>query len=201
MEEILISSKIIYNEKKIQFHSIQSLSHVRLFVTPLTAACQASLSITNFWSLLKHMSIESVMPSNHLILRRPFLLLSSICPSIRVFSNESVLHIKWPKYWSFSFSISSSNEHSRFISFRIDWLDLLAVQGTLKSLLQHHISKTSILWHSAFFIVQLSHPYMTTGKTIALTRWTTVGKVMSLLFNMLSRLVITFLPRRTRAAK
>ena len=147
------------------------------------------MSITNSWSSLKLMSIALVMPSNHLILYRP-LLLPSIFPSIRVFSNESALHIRWPKYWSFSFNISPSNEHPRLI-FRMDWLDLLTVQGTLKSLLQHHSSKTSILRHSAFFIVQLSHPYMTTGKTIALTRWTFVGKVMSLLFNMLSRLVIT----------
>ena len=135
------------------------------------------------------------MPSNHLILCRPLLLLPSIFPSIGVFSNESALHIRWSKYWSFSFSISPSNEHPGLISFRMDWLDLLAVQGTLKSLLQHHSSKASILWCSAFFIVQLSHPYMTTGKTIALTRWTFVGKVMSLLFNMLSRLVITLVPR------
>ena len=135
------------------------------------------------------------MPSNHLILCRPLLLLPSIFPSIRVFSNESVIHTRWPKYWSFSFSIRPYNEHSALISFRMDWLDLLAVQGTLKSLLQHHSSKASILQHSAFFIIQLSHPYMTTGKTIALTRRTFVGKVMSLLFNMLSRLVITFLPR------
>ena len=141
------------------------------------------------------MSIESVMPSNHLILCRPFLLLPSIFPSIRVFLNASVFHIRWPKDWSFSFSISPSNEYSGLISFRIHWLDLLAVQGTLKSLLQHYTSKASILWHSAFFIVQLSHPYMTTGKTIALTRRTFVVKVMSLIFNMLSRLVITFLPR------
>ena len=141
------------------------------------------------------MSIESVMPSNHLILCRPLLLLPSIFPSIRVFSNESVLHIRGPKYWSFSFSISPFNEYLGLISFRMDWLDLLAVQGTLKSLLQHHSSKASILPCSAFFIVQLSHPYMTIGKTIALTRWIFVGKVMSLLFNMLSRLVITFLPR------
>jgi len=141
------------------------------------------------------MSIESVMPSNHLILCHPFLLLPSIFPSIRVFSKESVPLIRWPKYWSFSFSISPSNECSGLISFRMDWLDLLAVQGTLKSLIQHHSSKASILWCSAFFIVQLSHPYMTTGKNIALPRWTFVGKVMSLLFNMLSRLVITFLPR------
>ena len=163
-------------------------------VTPWTAAPQASLSITNSWSLLKFTSIKLVMSSNHLILCRPLLLLPSIFPSIRVFSNESVLCIRWPKYWSFSFSIIPSNEYSRLISFRMDWLDLLVVQGTLKSLLQHHSSKASILWHLAFFIVQLSYPYMTTGKTIALTRWTFVDKVMSLLFNMLSRLVITFLP-------
>ena len=141
------------------------------------------------------MSIESVMPSNHLILCHPLLLLPSIFPSIRVFCNESTLHMRWPKYWSFSFSISPSNEHPGLMSFRIDWLGLLAVQGTLKSLLQHHSWKASILRHLAFFIVRLSHPYMTTGKTIALTRQTFVGKVMSLLFNMLSRLAITFLPR------
>ena len=164
-------------------------------MTPRTAAHQASLSITNSWSLPKLMSIESVMPSNHLILCCPLLLLPSIFPSITVFSNESALCIRWPKYWSFSFNISPSNEHSGLISFRMDWLDLLAVQGTLKSLLQHHSSKASVLWCSAFFTVQLSHPYMTTGKTIALTRQTFVVKVMSLLFNMLSRLVITFLPR------
>ena len=175
--------------------SVQSLSHVRLFVIPWTAARQASLSITNSWSLLKLMSIESVMPSDHLILCHPLFLLLSIFPSIRVFSHESALHIRWPKCWSFSFSISSSNEHPGLISFRMDWLDLLAVQGTLKSLLQHHSSKASILWHSAFFMVQLSHPYMTTGKTIGLTGWTFVGKVMSLLFNMLTKLVITFLPK------
>ena len=156
-------------------------------------ARQASLSITNSWSPPKPTSIESVMPSNHLILCHPFLFLPSIFP--RVFSNESALHIKWPKYWSFSFNISPSSEHPGLLSFRMDWLDLLAVQGTLKSLLQHHSSKASILWCSAFFTVQLSHPYMTTRKTIALTRWTFVGKVMSLLFNMLSRLVITFIPR------
>ena len=138
------------------------------------------------------------MPSNHLILCRPLLFSPSIFPSIRIFSNESVLHIRWPKYWSFSFTISSSNEYSGLISFRMDWLDLLVVQGTLKSLLQHHSSKASILWHSVFFTVQLYNPYMTTGKTIALTRWTFVGKVMSLLFNMLSRLVVTFLPRSKR---
>ena len=166
-----------------------------VFVAPWTAACQASLFITNSWNLLKLMSIELVMPSNHLILCCPLLLLPSISPSIRVLSSESVLRIRWPKYWSFSFSISPSNEYSGLISFRMDWLDLLAVQGALKSLLQHHSSKASILQCSVFFIVQLSHPHMTTGKTIALTRWTFVGKVMSLLFNMLSRLVIAFLPR------
>ena len=165
------------------FSSVQSLSPVWLFATPWTVACQASLSITNFQSLLKLMSIESVMPSNLLILCRPLLLPPSIFPSIRVFSIESVLRIRWLKCWSFNFNISPSNEHSGLISFRIDWLDLLAVQGTLKSLLQHHSSKASILQHSAFFIVQLSHPYMTTGKTIALTRRTFVGKVVSLLFN------------------
>ena len=153
------------------------------------------MSITNSQSPPKPMSIELVMPSNYLILCHPLLLLPSIFPNIRVFSNESALSISWPKYWSFSFNISPSNEHPGLISFRIDWLNLLAVQGTLKSLLQHHSSKASILWRSAFFTVQLSHPYMTTGKTIALTRWTFVDKVMSLLFNMLSRLVITFLPR------
>ena len=142
------------------------------------------------------MSIESVMPSNHLILCRPLLLLPSIFPSITVFSNESVLHIRWPEYWSFSFSITPSNEYSGLTSFGMDWLDLLAVQGTLKSLLQHHSSKASIIRRSAFFTVQLSHPYMTTGKTTAWTRWTFVSKIMSLLFNMLSKLVITFLPRR-----
>ena len=160
-------------------------------VTPWTAACLASLSFTISWSLLKLMSVESVMPSNHLILCCPLLLPPSIFPSIRVFSNESALRIRWSKHWSFSFS--PSNEYSGLISFRIDWFDCLSVQGTLKSLLQHHSSNASIFWHSAFFIVQLSHPYMTTGKTIALTRWTFVGKVMSLLFNKLSRLFITFL--------
>ena len=164
----------------------------------MDCTCQASLSFTNSWSLLKLMSIELVMPSNHLILCRTLLLLSSIFPSIKVSSNESVLHIRWPKYWSFSFSISPSGEYSGLISFRMNWLDLLAVQGTLKSLLQHHSSKPSILRHSAFFIVQLSHPYMIIGKTIALTRWTFVGTVMSLLFNILSRLVIAFLPRSKR---
>ena len=174
--------------------SVQMLSHVWLFMTPWTAACQAFLSITNSWRLLKLMSIKLVMPSNHLILCCPLLLLPSIFPSIRVFSNESVLWIRWQKYWSFSFSISTSNEYSGLISFRMDWLNL-AVQQTLKSLFQHHSSKTSVLQCSAFLIVQLSHPYMTTGKTIALTRWTFVGKVMLLLFNVLSRLVIDFLPR------
>ena len=159
-------------------------------MTPWTAAHQASLSITNSQTPPKPMSIESVMPSNHLILCHPLLLLPSIFPSIRVFSNESALRIRWPKYWSFSFSISPSNEHPGLISFRMDGLDLLAVQGTLKSLLQYHSSKASILWRSAFFTVQLSHPYVTTGKTITLTRQTFVGKVMPLLFNMLSRLVI-----------
>ena len=188
---------MIYNLVKLtryQFSSVQSLSRVWLFVTPWTAAhLQASLSITNSQSLLKLMSIELVMPPNHLILYYPLLLPPSIFPRIRVFSNESVLSIRWPKYWSFSFNISPSDEDSDLISFRTDWLDLLAVQGTLKSLLQHHSSKTSVLQHSAFFIVQLSHPYMTTGKTIALTRRTFVGKEMSLFFNMLSRLA--FLPR------
>ena len=147
------------------------------------------------WSMLKLMSIESVMPSNHLIFCHPLLLLPSVFPSLRIFSNHSVLRIRWPKCWSFSFSISLSNEYSGVVSFRIDWFDLLVVQGTVKSLLQHHSSKTYILQLSAFFIVWLSHLYVTTGKTIALTRWTFVGKVMSLLFNMLSRLVIAFLPR------
>ena len=158
------------------------LSHVRQFATPWTAVCQASLSITNSQSLLKLMSIELVMPLNHLILCYPLLFLPSIFPSIRVFSKELALRIRWPKYWSFSFSISPSNEYSGLISFRIDWLDLLTVQGTLKSFLQHHSSKASILQCSAFFIVQLSHPYMTTGKIIAFTRWTFVSKVMSLFF-------------------
>src|SRR5574337_618980 len=177
-----------------KLQSVQSLSRVRLFATPWTSARQASLSITNSRSLLKLMSIESVMPSSHLILCRPPLL-PPIPPSIRVFSNESTLCMRWPKIWSFSFSISTSNEHPGLISFRMDWLDLLAVQGTLKSLLQHHSSKVSILRGSAFFTVQLSHPHMTTGKTIALTGQTFVGKVMSLLLNMLSSLVITLLPR------
>ena len=194
----LVSSrgKIIYFTTVSESHmsSVQSLSRVQLFATPWIAAHQASLSITNSRSSPKLMSIESVMPSSHLILCHPLLLLPPIPPSIRVFSNESALRMRWPKYWSFSFSISPSNEHPGLVSFRMDGLDLLAVQETLKSLLQHHNSKASILLHSAFFTVLLSHSYMTTGKTIALTRWTFVGKVMSLLFNMLSRLVITFLP-------
>ena len=167
-----------------QFSSVQSLSRVWLFATPWTAARQASLSITNSRSSLRLTSIESVMPSSHLILCRPLLLLPPIPPSIRVFTNESTLRMRWPKYWSFSFSIIPSKEIPGLISFRMDWLDLLAVQGTLKSLLQHHSSKASILQCSAFFTVQLSHPYMTTGKTIALTRRTFVGKGMSLLFNI-----------------
>ena len=174
---------------------VQSLSHVRLFATSWTAEYQDFLSFTISRSLLKLMSIESVTPSNHLILCHPLLLLPSIIPSIRVFSNELALCIRWPKYWSFSFSISVSNEYSWLISFRIDWFDLLAVQGTFKSLLPHHSLKSSILWCSAFFMVQLLHPYMIIGKTIALTTWTFVDKVMSLLFNMLSRFVIAVLPR------
>ena len=173
--------------------SVQLLSCVQLLATPWAAPQKGSLSIANSQSLLKLMSIELVMPSNHLILSHPLLLLPSIFPSIRVFSNQSALRIRWPKYWNFSFSISLCDEYSGLISFRMDWLDLLAVQGTLKSLLQHHSSKASILWRSAFFIVQLSHPYMTTGKTIALTVWIFVSKVMSLIFNMLSRFVINFL--------
>ena len=168
-----------------QFSSVQSLSHVRLFATPWIAARQASMSITNSRSSLRFTSIESVMPSSHLILGHPLLLLPPIPPSIRVFCNESTLCMRWPKYWSFSFNIIPSKEHPGLISFRVDWLDLLAVQGILKSLLQHHSSKASILWLSAFFTVQLSHPYMTTGKIIALTRQTFVGKVMSLLLNIL----------------
>ena len=167
-------------------HSVQLLSCVWLFATPWITACQASLSITNSPSSLKLMFIESMMPSSHLILCHPLLLLPPIPPSIRIFSNESTVHMRWPKYWSFSFSTISSKEHPGLISFRMDWLDLLAVQGTLKSLLQHHSSKASILRHSAFFTAQLLHPYMTTGKTIPLTKWTFVGKVMSLLFNILS---------------
>ena len=178
-----------------QFSSARSLSCVGLFATPWIAAHQASLSITNSRSSSKLMCIESVMPSSHLILCHPLLLLPSIFPSIRVFSNESTLRVRWPKYWSFSFNISPTNEHPGLISFIMDCLDLLAVQGTLKSLLLHHSSKASILRCLAFFTVQLSHPYITTGNTIPLTRQTFFGKVMSLLFNMLSRLIITFLPR------
>ena len=184
--------------KKFYFPSVQfSRSVMSDSVTPLTVARQASLSISNSWSSPKLMSIESVMPSSQLILCHSLLLPPSILPSIRVFSNDSILHIRWAKYWSFSFNISPSNEYSGLISFRMDWMDLLAVQGTLKSLLQHHSSKASILQCSAFFIVQLSHPYCKnhTVKTIALARWTLVGSVMSLLYNMLSGLVITFLPR------
>ena len=184
----------------IRKHSVQSLSHVQLFATLWIAACQASLSITNSRSLLKLMSIESVMPSKHLILCHPLLLVPSIFPSIRGFSNESVPHIRWPKYWNFSFSTSPSNEYSRRISFRMDWFDLLAVQGILKSLFQHHNSKAAMLHCSAFFMIQVSHPYMTTRKTTALTRQIFVGKVRSLLFNMLSRLVIAFLPRSKQAS-
>ena len=180
---------------KKQFSSVQSLSHVSLRPHGLQ---HARLPITSSWRLLKLMSIESVIPSNHLILCHPLLLLPSIFPSIRVISNDSVLHIRWPQYWSFSFSISSSNEYSGLISFRTDWFDFLLVQETLKSLLQHCSSKASILQLSAFFIVQLSHPYMTTGKNIALTGWTFVGRVMSLLFNMMSMLDIAFLPRSKR---
>ena len=181
--------------QKVLFSSVQSLSRVRLFATPWITANQASLSINNSRSLPKLMSIESVMPSNYLILCRPLLLLPSIFPSIRVLSNESVLHIRWPKYWSFSFNIRPSNEYSGLISFRMDWLDFLAVQRILNCLLQHH---SSILRHSAFFIGQHSHPYMTTRKTIALTSQTFFGKVTSLLLNMLSRLVITFIPMSKR---
>ena len=189
------------NWYSVQFSSV-ALSCPTL-CDPMERSTPGLLSITNSWSPPKPMSIKSVMPSNHLILCHPLLLLPSIFPSIRVFSNESVLHIRWPKYWSFSFNISPSNEHPGLTehqmntqpSFRMDWLDLLAVQGTLKSILQHHSSKASILLCSAFFIVQISHPYMTTGKTIALTRWTFVDNIMSLLFIMLSRLTITFFPR------
>ena len=180
-----------------QFSSVQSLSRVQLFETPWIAARQASCPSPTPRVHSNSTSIESVMPSSHLILCCQLLLLPPIPPSIRVFSNESTLRMKWPKYWRFSFSIIPSKEHPGLI-FRMDWLDLLAVQGTLKSLLQHHSSKASIIWHSAFFTVQLSYPYMTTGKTIALTRWTLVSKVMSLHLNMLSRLLITFLPRSKR---
>ena len=191
----VIKSLVRYNScPSVQFiRSVMSDS-----VTPQIAACQDSPSITNSWSSLRLMSFESVMPSSHLMLCHPLLLLTPIPPSMRVFSNESTLRMRWPKYWSFSFSIIPSKEHPGLISFRMDWLDLPAVQGTLKSLLQHHSSKVSILRRSAVFTVQLSHPHMITGKTIAFTRRTLVGKVMSLLLNMLSRLVITFLPRSKR---
>ena len=183
----------------LQFSSVQLHSRVQFFATQRTAACQAFLSITSSWSLLKLMSIKLVMPSKHLILCHPLLLLLSVFPSIRGFSSESVLPIMWLKYWSFSFSSSPSSEYSGLISFRMDWLDLLAVQSTLKSLSNTTVQKHQFFWCSAFFMVQLSHPYMTTGKTTALTRQTfVVGKVMSLLFNMLSKLVITFLPRSNR---
>ena len=178
--------------------SVQLLSRVQLFATPGITACQASLSITNSRSLLKLMPNESVTPSSHLILCHPLLLLPPIPLSTRVFSNKSTLRMRWPKYWSFSFSISPSNEHSGLRFHKIDWLDHFAVQVTLKSLLQHHSSKVSIIQCSAFFIVQLSYPYITTGKTIALTRWTFVGKVMPLLFNMLSRFAIAFVQRNKR---
>ena len=184
---VAVLLKLQFGQQSNQSSSVQSLSHIQLSVTPWTAECQASLPITNSGSLLKLTSIKLVIPPNHLILCHPLLLPPSIFPSIRVFSNESDLRIRWPKYWSFSFNISPSNEHPGLISFRMDWLNLLAVQGTLKSLLQHHSSKASILQCSAFFIVQLSHRYMTIGKTKALTRQTFVSKVMSLLFNMLSR--------------
>ena len=179
-------------EFRCQFSSV--ISHIQLFVTPWTAAHQSSLFIMNSRSLLKFTSIELVMPSNHLILSSPSPPAFNLSQH-QGFSNESVLCIKWPKYWSFSFNISPSNEHSGLISFRIDWFALLAVQGTLKGLLQHHSWKELVLWYSGFFMIQLSHPYMTTEKTIALTRWTFDGKVMSLLFNMLSKFVIAFLPR------
>ena len=180
-------------ENKSNLLCLRCSSRVQFFVIPWTAACQASLSFTIFQSLLKPMSLESVMPSSHLVLCRPLLLLPSVFPSIRVFYNESALYIRWPKYWSFS--ISPLNAYSGLNSFRIDWFDLLAVQGTLKKLLQQHSSKASILQRSDFFLVRLSHPYMTVGKTIVLTRWTFLGKVMSLLFSMLPRLIIGFLPR------
>ena len=189
---LLHCRQILLSTRK--FSSVQSLSRVRFFEVPWTAPFWASLSITNSRSLLKLMFIESVMPSSHLVCCHPHLFPPSIFPSIKDFSNDSVLRIRCTKYWNFSFSISS-NEYSGLISFRVDWLHLLAVQRTLKSLLQHHSSKVSILWCSAFLLVQLSHPYMTTGKTIALTRRTFVAKVMSLLFYMLSRLVITVFPR------
>ena len=202
-KEVRMQESDTQKESQSVSQSVQSLSRVRLFATPWIAAHQASLSITNFQSSPKLMCTKSVMPSSHLILCRPLLFLPSIPPSIRVFSNESTLHMRWPKFSSFTFSVIPFKEHPGLISFRMDWLDLLdprrlKIQGTLKSLRQHHSSKASILQRSAFFTVQLSHPYMTTGKTIALTRRTFVGKVMSLLLNILSMLVITFLPRSKR---
>ena len=198
MKDFLNSTKVSHRLfsiiPSVHFISVQLLSNIWLFVTPWTTTHQASLFIINFQSLFKLMSVESVMLSNHVILCCPLLLLPSVSPSIRVFSNESVLHIRWPKYWSFSFSIGSSNEYSGLIYFRVDWFDLLAVRGNLKGLLQHHISKASILQHLAFLMAQFSHPYMTTRKIIALTICTFVSKVVSLLFNMLSILVIAFLP-------
>ena len=198
IQKILYSFKKTKTLKIIAVVFVQSLSCIWFFSTPWTTAPQAVLSFTISHSSLKLTSIELMMPSNHLILCCPLLLLPSTFPSMRVFSNESVLHIRWPKYWSFSFNISPSNEYTGLTSFRIDWFDLLAVQGTLKSLLQCHSSKASTLWCSAFFMVQLSHLYMTTGKTIALTIWTFVGKVISMLLNMLPRFVIAFLSRSKR---
>ena len=190
IKETILTTIATKRTKYLGISSVQSVSRVRYFATPWKAACQGSLSITNSQSSHKLMSIESVMPSSHLILCHPLLFLPTIPPSIRVFFNESTLRMRWPKYWSFSFSIIPCKEHPGLISFRMGSLDLLAVQGTLKCLLQHHSSKASILWRSAFFTVQLSHPYMTTGRTIALTRRTFVDKVKSLLFNMLPRLLI-----------
>ena len=197
--QIISSSAVPFSSHPQSFpESVQFSSASQSCPTLKPHGLQHTSLPVHHWSLIKIMSIKSVMPTNHLILCSPLLLLPSIFPIIRVFSNESALRIRWPKYWSFSFSISFSNEYSGLISFRMDWLDLFAVQGTLKNLLQHHSSKASILQPSAFFMVQVSHPHMTTGKTIALTRWIFVGKVMSLLFNMLSRLVIAFLPRSKR---
>ena len=195
-EHIVLFSLVQFTSVIVQFSAVQSFSCVWLFATPWIAACQASLSVTNSRSLLKLMTIESMMPSSRLILCRPLLLLSPILPSIRVFSYESTLRMRWPKYWSFSFSISPSNEHPGLIFFRMDWL--ISSPGDSQESSPTPQFESIILWHSAFFTVQLSHPCMTTGKTIALTRWTFVGKVMSLLFNLLSRLVITFLPRSKR---
>ena len=193
---LLKRGKVSFLNQKILIIFVQSFSRVPLFATPWTIACQASQSTIISQSLLKLMSIELVMPSKHLIPCCLLLLLASVFPSIKVFSNELALHIRWPKFQSINFNTSPSNEYSGLFSFKIDWFDLLAVQGTLKSLLQHHSSRASILWHSVFFLVQLSHSYMTTAKTIVLTIWIFVSKVMSLLFNMLSRFAIAFLPRR-----